>query len=146
MSDHGQTPSEPARPATAIALPATGWAAVLRGLSGRCPRCGEARLFARWLKPAGHCPHCRQDWSHQRADDFPAYISIFLTGHIMAPVIIALVRDTHLSMPVLATIILILASILMMGLLQPAKGAVIAMQWWFGLHGFVRERADGKTP
>jgi uncharacterized protein (DUF983 family) len=28
----------------------------------------------------------------------------------------------------------------MLGLLQPAKGAVIAMQWWLGMHGFVRER------
>jgi uncharacterized membrane protein YfcA len=29
---------------------------------------------------------------------------------------------------------------LMIGLLQPAKGAIIALQWWFGMHGFVKER------
>jgi hypothetical protein len=28
----------------------------------------------------------------------------------------------------------------MIGLLQPAKGAIIALQWWFGMHGFVKER------
>ena len=26
-------------------------------------------------------------------------------------------------------------------MLQPAKGAVIAAQWWHGLHGFAKERA-----
>src|SRR3546814_16651916 len=35
----------------AIELPPTGWAALLRGLLCRCPRCGEARLFARFLQP-----------------------------------------------------------------------------------------------
>jgi uncharacterized protein (DUF983 family) len=28
----------------------------------------------------------------------------------------------------------------MLVLLQPAKGAVIALQWWHGMHGFRRER------
>ena len=27
-------------------------------------------------------------------------------------------------------------SILIAALLQPAKGAIIALQWWMGLHGF----------
>jgi hypothetical protein len=26
-------------------------------------------------------------------------------------------------------------------MLQPAMGAVIAVQWWHGLNGFVKERA-----
>jgi hypothetical protein len=30
----------------------------------------------------------------------------------------------------------------MIGLLQPAKGAIIAVQWWFGMHGFRKERPD----
>ena len=67
-----------------LVLPVTGWAAILRGLRGRCPRCGEARLFMRFLKPIPHCPQCGQDWTHQQADDFPAYVSIFVTGHLMA--------------------------------------------------------------
>lgn len=124
-------------------LPATFWQAALRGLAGKCPRCGGGPLFAGWLKPMAHCPACAQDWSHQRADDFPAYVSILVTGHLMAPIIIALVTEFDLSTPVLMAIVLALASVLMLGLLRPAKGAIIAAQWWHGLHGFRKERRAG---
>ena len=124
-----------------LVLPASGRAAVLRGLRGQCPRCGQAKLFFRFLKPIPHCPYCEQDWTHQQADDFPAYVSILVTGHLMAPLIIVLVRDAQLSVPMLLAIILPLVLILMIGLLQPAKGAIIALQWWFGMHGFRKERA-----
>ena len=123
-------------------LPASFWAAAARGMRSRCPRCGEAKLFVRWLKPAAHCPACGQDWSHQRADDFPAYIAILITGHLLAPVIIALVADFDLSPGTIALILLPSAVAMMLGMLQPAKGAVIAAQWWHGLHGFRRERPD----
>ena len=48
--------------------------------------------------------------------------------------------DTALSVTALEMILIPGAILMMVGLLQPAKGAVIAVQWWFGLHGFVRER------
>jgi uncharacterized protein (DUF983 family) len=124
-----------------ITLPPSGWAAILRGLRGQCPRCGEGGLFLRFLKPIPRCPQCGQDWTHQQADDFPAYVSILVTGHLMVPLVIALTRDTALSVTALATIVMPLAIILMAGLLQPAKGAIIALQWWFGMHGFRMERA-----
>ncbi|WP_082553945.1 DUF983 domain-containing protein [Altererythrobacter sp. Root672] len=126
-----------------VVLPASGVAAVLRGLRGRCPRCGGSSLFLRFLKPIPHCPQCGQDWGHQQADDFPAYVSIFVTGHLLAPLIIPLARDTDLSLMALMAIVLPLALILMIGLLQPAKGAIIALQWWFGMHGFRKERRAG---
>lgn len=132
------TPAESVNPRSV--LPASGWEAIFRGARGRCPRCGETKLFRRFLKPGDHCTSCGLDWTHQQADDFPAYVSIFLTGHIMAPVIIALVQDTDLSLPALAAIILSTMLMLMIAFLQPAKGAIIALQWWFGMHGFEKER------
>lgn len=127
----------PGPPAT---LPATFARAALRGLGSRCPRCGRGALFARFLRPAARCPACGQDWRHQRADDFPAYIAILVTGHVLAPLAIVLSRDLALGPAAMAAIILPLALVLLLGLLQPAKGAVIAAQWWHGLHGFARER------
>jgi uncharacterized protein (DUF983 family) len=121
-------------------LPATFRAAALRGLAGKCPRCGGAHLFGKWLKPLPQCPACAQDWSHQQADDFPAYVAILITGHLMAPLIIMLVSEYDLSAPVLLGIILSLSVTMMLGMLQPVKGAIIAAQWWHGLHGFVKER------
>lgn len=125
-----------------IRLPESFRAAALRGVAGRCPRCGEARLFSRFLKPVPACPACGQDWTPQQADDFPAYIAILITGHVLAPVIIWLISNYDISPGLLAAILLPLSVVMMIGMLQPAKGAVIALQWWQGMHGFVRERSQ----
>lgn len=122
--------------ATHPALPRSLVQAMVRGGRGRCPRCGQARLFARWLRPVDHCPACGQDWRGHRADDFPPYIAILVTGHVMAPVLIALGLETTLSAPVMMALCLIPTAGLVLGLLPVAKGAVIALQWWLGLHGF----------
>ncbi|MFN5521571.1 MAG: hypothetical protein ACK5AT_04560, partial [Bradyrhizobium sp.] len=37
------------------------WTAMKRGLRGRCPRCGEGRLFRAFLKVADACDRCGQD-------------------------------------------------------------------------------------
>ena len=39
-------------------LPQTLRTALLRGIRGRCPRCGEAKLFGKFLKPIAICPRC----------------------------------------------------------------------------------------
>lgn len=119
-------------------LPGSAPRAMLRGIMGRCPRCGEGPLFAKFLKPVDRCRDCSQDWSLQCADDFPAYVSIFVTGHLMAPVIIALVSADWLSTAATATVVLALSLVLLLATLQPAKGMIIALQWWFGMHGFDR--------
>ena len=31
---------------------------LLRGLTKRCPRCGQGKLFRRWLQMAQKCPRC----------------------------------------------------------------------------------------
>lgn len=123
-------------PALPRTLPHTLPQALARGLRGRCPRCGEAELFARFLKPVPRCRVCGQDWTLHAADDFPPYVSILITGHVMAPVIIGLVLGTDLSGGALMAIALLLAVTMLLGLLQPAKGAIIALQWWLGMHGF----------
>ena len=124
-------------------LPASFREAATRGLLGRCPRCGSAKLFSRWLKPVLHCPACSQDWSLQRADDFPAYVAILVTGHLLAPLIIFLSSEFALGVAAMLAIIIPLSVAMMLGMLQPAKSAIIAAQWWHGLHGFRKERRAG---
>lgn len=135
----GRVPCEHTRE---FQLPASGLEAGWRGALNKCPRCREASLFMRFLKPMPHCPHCGQDWTLQQADDFPAYIAIFLTGHLLAPLIILMIAEYDMSAGLLLAIILPLSAIMMLALLQPVKGCVIALQWWMGLHGFKRERRD----
>jgi uncharacterized protein (DUF983 family) len=129
-------------------IPATFSQALLRGVRSRCPRCGEGQLFRKWLKPRERCPVCTMDLTPQRADDLPAYIAMIVTGHLMAPLIIMLSADFGMSPVPMIAILVPLAVAMMLGMLQPAKGGVIAVQWWFGMHGFVKERLpeDPETP
>ena len=127
---------------TTPALPTSLKAAILRGLRGACPRCGGAALFARYLKPEPLCPSCGEDWTVHRADDFPPYVAILVTGHVLAPVIIALSVWDVLPMWGEMAVAMTLAALLMFALLQPAKGAIIALQWWMGMPGFPRAGRD----
>jgi uncharacterized protein (DUF983 family) len=122
-------------------LPATFMQAALRGMRGQCPRCGGVGLFRAFLKPVDACRCCGHDFTHQRADDFPAYIAILVTGHLLAPVMIWLGMETTLSPLAIFSILIVVSVVMLIAMLQPAKGAVIAAQWWHGLHGFRKERA-----
>lgn len=84
----------------------------------------------------------------QRADDFPAYASLFITGHLVAPQAVYLARDASISSAMASAIILPITAALAIGLLQPCKGAIIAVQWRMGMHGFQRQpsAADDATP
>ncbi len=121
-------------------LPESALPAMVRGLLGKCPRCGEGKLFRAWIKPVDHCTSCDYDWSVQQADDFPAYIGIFIVGHLLAPVVIWMIAALGLSAWTTLAIILPLAIIMLIAMLQPVKGGVIAMLWWWGVGAFTQER------
>lgn len=62
---------------------------MLRGLKGRCPNCGEGKLFKSYLKVEAECPACGHDLAKYPADDGPAYFTILIVGHlIVAPLLI----------------------------------------------------------
>jgi uncharacterized protein (DUF983 family) len=130
-------------PRAAVSLPHKWRDACLRGILCRCPRCDTPGMFRKWLKPVDQCRACGQAWSVERADDFPAYISIFITGHLMAPLMILLIADFGVSAWATLAIILPLAVAMMLAILQPAKGAVLATMWWSGMGTFARERPEG---
>lgn len=110
--------------------------AALRGLRNHCPRCDHKPLFRRFLKPVERCARCGQDWTLHQADDFPAYIAIFISGHLLAPVLISVGSRELLPMGMLALIAIIGALVFTIALLQPAKGVVIALQYHWQMHGF----------
>jgi uncharacterized protein (DUF983 family) len=110
--------------------------AMLNGFIGRCPRCGEGRLFGRFVKVRASCPVCGEEFHHHRADDLPAYLVIFIVGHVFVPVILAvetMYTPAYWIHAVLWLPLLVGAAI---GLLQPVKGAVVGLQWSAGMHGF----------
>ena len=115
---------------------------ISRGFACRCPQCGEGRLFTKWLKVVDHCPACGEEFHHHRADDFPAYVVIMILGHIMVP--FALWMEDAFSPPmwVNMAISLPLTFVLCLALLQPVKGAIVALQWRMRMHGFVKSRTQ----
>lgn len=56
---------------------------VRTGLAGRCPRCGEGRLFSGFLGTAEKCGNCRLDYSFADAGDGPAVFVILIIGFIV---------------------------------------------------------------
>lgn len=109
---------------------------ITRGLFCRCPNCGQGRLFRAFLKPVDNCAVCNEDYTHNRADDLPAYLTIVIVGHIvvggfmMTDLVWTMSNWAHLAIWTPLTLILALAMI------QPIKGAVIGLQWAARMHGF----------
>ena len=92
------TPSTPAMTDMPRRWPHGILGAIGRGLRGKCPACGEGRLFRAYLKVADNCPACGEELHHHRADDFPAYLVIIITGHILVPIVLAV--ETNSPLPV----------------------------------------------
>ena len=122
------------------------WTALKRGFRGRCPRCGQGKLFRAYLKVANDCSACGLDFTPHRADDLPAYLVIVTVGHLVVPT--ALWIETDYSPPVWLqlSIYLPLTLILSLLLLQPVKGAVVGLQWALRMHGFDDNPPDGIPP
>lgn len=125
-------PESQARPATAVPLKTVLW----RGVTGRCPNCGKGRMFGRFLKVADRCEACGEELHHQRADDFPAYLVIVLVGHLVVPLVLHVEMTYQPAYWIHAAIFLPLTLGLALALIQPMKGAVVALQWHAGMHGF----------
>ena len=114
--------------------------ALWRGFTMRCPNCGEGKLFGRFLKVADNCEVCGEDFTPQRADDFPAYLVIVLIGHITIPAV--LVVEEAFAPPIWLQYLIWLPFIAFgaLALLQPTKGAVVALQWHLGMLGFAESK------
>jgi len=120
--------------------------AIWRGLRGHCPACDHGRIFYRYLKVNDKCSSCGEELFHQRADDAPPYMTIFVVGHvILASMLIA--EDEWPDTPIWLHIVLwpALTIILSLALLPMMKGALIAYQWALRMHGF-DDAAEAEKP
>ncbi|ESY75156.1 hypothetical protein X740_31240 [Mesorhizobium sp. LNHC221B00] len=111
-----------------------------RGLLGRCPNCGEGKLFRGFTKTVDACSVCGEEIHHHRADDLPAYLVIVIVGHIILGAFMGVEATSTLSTWQHIVIWVPLTILLSVALLQPVKGAVIGLQWAFYMHGFGGEK------
>lgn len=102
---------------------------VSAGLKGRCPRCGEGRLFQGFLSVAPRCGTCGLDYSFADAGDGPAVFVILIIGFVVVG--LALWMEVTLAPPLWVHFMLWVPLILVLGLtaLRLIKGVLITLQY-----------------
>ena len=103
--------------------------AMSTGLAGRCPRCGDGRLFNGYITVAPKCDVCGLDFAFADSGDGPAVFVTLLAGFMVLG--IALAVDVAYEPPlwVHLVIFLPLTILVCLGMLRPLKGVLIASQY-----------------
>jgi uncharacterized protein (DUF983 family) len=99
------------------------------GLTCRCPRCGEGKLFAGFLDLRPRCEKCGLDYTFVDSGDGPAVFIILIGGFIV--VFAALIVEFLYQPPFWVHALLWLPLILIVTLLplRPMKALMIALQY-----------------
>lgn len=113
--------------------------AMLRGARCRCPACGDGGLYGRYLKVVHACDRCGEEMHHQRADDAPPYVVIFIVAHIVIGALLSVEMAYSPPTWVHLVIWLPLTIVMSLALLPPVKGALVGLQWALRMHGFGRD-------
>ena len=102
---------------------------VSAGLSGRCPRCGEGKLFDGFLTVAPKCRACDLDYKFADAGDGPAVFVILIAGFLIVGLL--LWTEVHYEPPIWVHLVIFLPLTLLvcLGMLRPLKGLAIALQF-----------------
>jgi uncharacterized protein (DUF983 family) len=117
---------------------------IAAGLRGRCPRCGEGKLFHGFLGLREACDRCGLDYGFADAGDGPAVFVILIGGFIV--VFAALITEFVYQPPYWVHALLWLPLILLVTLapLRPIKGLLIALQYHHKAAEGRLERGSGR--
>jgi uncharacterized protein (DUF983 family) len=114
---------------------------IARGLRGRCPRCGEGKLFRGFLTLRERCDRCGLDYKFADAGDGPAVFVILIGGAIV--VCAALVTEVVYQPPYWVHAALPLILVVTLVPLRLLKGLLIALQYHHkAAEGRLERRSD----
>ncbi len=113
---------EPSSPAVAVS-------AVRAGLKGRCPRCGQGRLFAGFLKVRPGCDTCGLDFSTIQTGDGPASFIMQIAGFAVGFSALVVEIKYHPPMWLHLVVWLPLVVVLSLALMRPGRGLMIGLQY-----------------
>ena len=107
------------------------------GIKGRCPRCGEGKLFAGYLKVKDRCGVCGLDYSFADAGDGPAIFVMLIVGFVVVG--LALWMEVNYAPPIWLHMVLWipLTLVLCLTALKLIKGVLITLQ-------YANKAAEGK--
>lgn len=100
------------------------------GIRGKCPRCGEGRLFSGFLTIAPRCEHCGLDYSFADPADGPAFFVICFAcvPSVLFAVWAEVSFQPSLWFHALVSLPLVLATCIPP--LRPLKGWLVASQFY----------------
>jgi uncharacterized protein (DUF983 family) len=121
------------------------WTAVKRGVMGRCPHCGQGKLFRAYLKLSERCSVCNEHLGEIRADDGPAWATILIVGHLIVPFFVLTARTDAPDWVYYAVLFPITIG-MTLGLLPRVKGVFVAVLWSLGIPTGVQQTVTPSTP
>ena len=98
------------------------------GLLCRCPRCGQGKLFAGFLKVVDRCAVCGTDFTRLNTGDGAAVFIMQISGGISTFLALAIQITFQPPVWVLLGLAVPLVLALSFGLMRPGKGLMIALQ------------------
>jgi uncharacterized protein (DUF983 family) len=109
------------------------------GLAGRCPRCGEGKLFDGYLKIRPRCTACGLDYSFADSADGPAVFIMLIAGFAVlgAALYVEIAYEPPLWVHMVIWIPTAIAVCL--ALLRPMKGLAVSLQY---VHSAAESRFD----
>ncbi len=116
--------------------------ALIRGWKRRCPSCGNGPMLKDYLKVRDECPVCGEALYHHRADDGPAWATILVAGHLLAPLMLFVFITFRPEGWVMALGFSVVFLALALFLLPRIKAMFVALQWSRRMHGFAGEDED----
>jgi uncharacterized protein (DUF983 family) len=101
------------------------------GIRGRCPRCGEGKLFRGLLTLAPKCDKCGLDFSFADPADGPAFFVMSITSFLAVGLLFIL--QAFLQMPdwLLLAIVSVVVLWSSIALLVPIKGWLVNSQYFY---------------
>jgi uncharacterized protein (DUF983 family) len=99
------------------------------GIAGRCPRCGQGRLFDGFLTIRPRCTACGLDFGFADSADGPAVFIMLIAGFAVLGAALAVEIAYEPPIWVHMVLWLPLATITCLALLRPLKGLAVALQY-----------------
>ncbi len=102
---------------------------ILAGVLGRCPRCGEGKLFDGFISLEQSCSSCDLDYDFADSGDGPAVFIMLIVGFLVVGLAIYTEINYRPDYWVHAVLWLPTILILSAGFLRPLKGILICLQY-----------------
>lgn len=99
------------------------------GLKGRCPRCGEGRLFSGFLSVGESCGVCGLDYDFADAGDGPAVFVMLIMGFVVVGMALAVELSYQPPLWLHFLLWIPLAIVLCLIPLRLIKGVLITLQY-----------------